>query len=82
MPTNVYASSGDMWGLGMVLLGLVSGGRGMLSTSCGRAAGGAAAASLDDLQEHIAGQLTSQLHQARASCMLQYLIPAECRRGG
>ena len=54
-----------------MLLGLVCGGCTVLSTSCssrGRAA------SLDALQEHIARQITDQLHQARTNCVLRSTV--------
>jgi serine/threonine protein kinase len=54
-----------------VLLGLVCGGCTVLSTDCSTRG---SAASLDALQEHIACQLTDQLHQARMFCVLQQLI--------
>lgn len=57
-------SAGDIWGLGIVLLGLVCGGCAALSTSCSTRG---SAASLDALQEHIARQLTDQLHEARVN---------------
>lgn len=55
------SSAGDMWGLGVVLLGLVCGDRPVLSTTCETRTG---AASLDALQEHITRQLTDQVHKA------------------
>ena len=68
-----------------MLLGLVCGGCMVLSTDCstrGRAA------SLDALQEHIARQLTDQLHQAcinlRAAAGKVHLVmpTSRCRMAG
>lgn len=51
-----------MWGLGMVLLGLVCGGPVALCVDC---TPGGGPASLDALQHHISAQLTDRLHKVR-----------------